>query len=211
MAWVGMAPRAIGFFSLISGKSVIEHRWWYFAQILLSIPLAVAIYIVGTWKSKRSLYLYGLVFGFVVLLSILMITSPTANFDNLSFSPNSNMRYSLTEAELRSITTIIEKWDGPIKTDAYFAGSQKYQYPQVSAFCQQIYSEDYLSLEDHIILVRDAIVGKPFKFFSSTYKLDYDLNDKLETLRFSRIYDSNSVSDYKMVIPMFSRSTEPAL
>lgn len=211
MAWVGMAPLAIGFFSLISGHSVIEHRWWYFAQILLSIPLAVAIYIVGTWKSRRPLHLYSFTFGFVVLLSILMITSPTANFDNLSFSPNSNMRYSLTEAELRSITTIIEKWDGPIKTDAYFAGSQKYQYPQVSAFCQQIYSEDYLSLEDHIILVRDAIVGKPFKFFSGTYKLDYDLNDKLETLRFSRIYDSNSVSDYKMVIPMFSRSTEPAL
>ncbi|MGB4364225.1 MAG: hypothetical protein WBJ06_02280, partial [Candidatus Methanoculleus thermohydrogenotrophicum] len=39
MAWVGMAPLAIGFFSLISGHSVIEHRWWYFAQILLSIPL----------------------------------------------------------------------------------------------------------------------------------------------------------------------------
>ena len=50
LAWVGMAPLVIGFFSLISEHSVIEHRWWYFAQILLSIPLAVAIYIVGTWK-----------------------------------------------------------------------------------------------------------------------------------------------------------------
>lgn len=76
MAWAGMAPLAIGFFSLISAHSVIEHRWWYFAQILLSIPLAIAIYIVGTWKSKRQIHIYSFVFGFVVLLSILMIMSP---------------------------------------------------------------------------------------------------------------------------------------
>jgi len=100
MAWVGMAPLAIGFFSLISKHAVVEHRWWYFAQILLSIPLAVAIYIVGTWKSRGPLHLYSFVFGFVVLLSILMIMSPPANVDNLSFFPNSHMRYAPTEAEL---------------------------------------------------------------------------------------------------------------
>lgn len=198
MAWAGMAPLAIGFFSLISGHSVIEHRWWYFAQILLSIPLAVAIYIVGTWKSKKPSHHYSFVFGFVALLSILMITSPTANVDNLSFSPNSHMRYSLTAGELKSLKTVTEKWDGPIKTDRYLAGSQKYHYTQVSAFCQQIYSEDYLSLGDHIILVREVIVGRPFKIFSSIYKLDYDLNFKLDELGFSQIYDSNSVSGYQL-------------
>jgi hypothetical protein len=211
LAWVGMAPLVIGFFSLISEHSVIEHRWWYFAQILLSIPLAVAIYIIGTWKSKRLQYICSFAFGFVVILSFLMITSPSANVDNPFFSPNSHMRYSLTESELESVKTVTEKWDGPIKTDRYLAGSQEYQYPQVSAFCQQIYTDDYLSLGDHIILVREVIVGRPFKIFSSIYKLDYDLSGKLEGLGFSQIYDSNSVSDYKMVIPMFSRSTEPAL
>ncbi|WP_286859128.1 hypothetical protein [Methanosaeta sp. UBA356] len=197
MAWVGMAPLAIGFISLISGHSVVEHRWWYFAQILLSIPLAIAIYIIGTWKLKRPVHLYSFIFGFVVILSILMITSPPANVDNLSFSPNSHMRYSLTEAELESVKTVTEKWDGPIKTDEYLAGSQKFQYPPVSAFCQQIYSEDYLSLRDSIVVIRKSIVGRPFKIFSSIYKLDYDLNVKLEGLGFSRIYDSNGVSGYR--------------
>ena len=196
MAWVGMAPLAIGFISLISGLGLIEQRWWYFAQILLSIPLAVAIYIVGTWKSKRPLHLYSFVFGFVVLLSILMITSPPANVDNLSFSPNSHMRFSLTDAELESFKTLTEKWNGPIKTDEYFAGTQKFQNPQVSAFCQEIYSEDYLSLKESIVVIREAVVGRPFKIFSSIYKLDYDLNEKLDGLRFSRIYDSNAVSGY---------------
>ena len=197
MAWVGMAPLAIGFFSLISGHSVIEHRWWYFAQILLSIPLAVAIYIVGTWKSKLPLHLYSFIFGLVVALSILMIMSPPANIDNLMFSPNSHMRFSPTEAELTSVTTLINKWDGLIKTDEYLAGSQKFQYPQVSAFCQQLYSDDYLSLSDHIIIIRKATVGRPFKIFSSIYKLDYDLNVRLDGLGFSRIYDSNSGSGYR--------------
>ena len=198
MAWVGMAPLAISFFSLISGHSVIEYRWWYFAQILLSIPLAIGIYIVGTWKLKRPLHLYSLVFGFVVLLSILMITSPTANVDNLSFSPNSHMRHSLTTAELESLKTVTEKWDGQVRTDGYFAGIQSFQYPLLSSFCQNIYSEDYLSLKEDIFIVREAIVGKPFKIFSSIYKLDYDLNGKLDGLGFSRIYDSNSVSGYRL-------------
>jgi len=107
------------------------------------------------------------------------------------------MRYSPTEAELKSITTLTDKWDGPIKTDTYLAGSQKVQYPQISAFCQQIYFDDYLSLRDHIVLIREATVGRPFKFFSSIYKLDYDLNTKLDGLGFSRIYDSNSGCGYR--------------
>lgn len=197
MAWVGMTPLAVGFFSFISGHAMIEHRWWYFAQILLSIPLAVAIYIVGTWKSKTPLKFYYFMFGFVVALSFLMIVSPSANIDNNSFSPNGHMRFSPTEAELASITTLIEKWNGPIKTDEYLAGSQKFQYPQVSAFCQQIYSKDYLSLRDHIVVIREVTVGRPFKFFSSIYILDYDLNAKLDELGFSRIYDSNSGSGYQ--------------
>lgn len=198
VAWAGITPLAIGFFSLISGHSVVNQRWWYFAQILLSVPLAIAIYIVGTWKSKKPLYIYSFALGFVVFLTILMIMSPPANVDNLSFSPISHMRYALTEAELESVKTLIEKWDGPIKADGYFAGSQKYQYIQVSSFCQQIYSDDFISLRDHIVIVREAIVDRPFKVFSNIYRLDYDLNRKLEGLGFSRIYDSNSGSGYRL-------------
>jgi len=199
MAWMGVAPLAIGFFSLISGHSVIENRWWYFAQILLSIPLAVAIYTVGTWKSKIPLHLCSCIIGFVVALSFLMIMSPPANVDNPLFSPNSLMRYSLTEAELETITTLTDKWDGPIETDAYFVNCLDLQYPQISTFCQHLYSDDYLDLGDRILVVREVIVGRPFKIFSSIYKLDYDLNVKLDGLGFSRIYDSNAGSCYRLV------------
>jgi len=126
-----------------------------------------------------------------------MIMSPSANVDNPSFSPTIYTRSSPTEAELKTITTLTDKWEGPIKTDEYLAGSQKFHYPRVSAFCQQVYSEDYLSLADNIVVIREVTIGRPFKIFSSIYKLDYDLNTKLDGLGFSRIYDSNSGCGYR--------------
>lgn len=197
MAWIAATPLAIGFFSLISGHTVIEERWWYFAQILLSIPLAVAIFTVGTWERKKSNVSHLFMFIFVVILTFLMILSPPANADNLSFSPNSHIRYSPTVAELESVTTLMAKWDSSIKTDEYLAGSRRFQYPQVSAYCREIYSHDYLALKDQVVLIRGDTVGKPFKFFSSIYKLDYDLNMKLDEQGFSQIYDSNSVNGYR--------------
>ena len=46
-------------------------------------------------------------------------------------------------------------------------------------------------------MIRDATVGRPFKLFSNIYRLDYDLNVKLDELGFSRIYDSNAGSGYR--------------
>ena len=197
MAWIGMTPLIIGFSSLLSGHSVIEERWWYFAQVFLSIPLAVAIYAVGMWKSRKTLYFYSLVFGFVAILSFLTIMSPVANVDNHAFSPNIHIRHSLTESELKSITTLTDKWDGPIKTDAYLASHPTIQYPQISSFCKEIYSGDYLALRDHIILIREDTVDNPLKLFSSVYKFEFDQNVVLDRQGFSRIYDSPSGSAYR--------------
>lgn len=198
MAWVGINPLAIGFFSLISNHTVIEHRWWYFAQMLMSIPLAMAVCTVGTWKLKKHLSLYSLAIGFVVVLSFLMIISPPANIDNLSFFPNCHMRYAPTEAELQSMTTIMDKWDGPIKTDEYFAGTQKFEHSQVSAFSQQLYIGNYPGLKDHLVVTRKDTICKPFWFLGGIYTLDYNLNEKLETQGFSKIYDSGSGSGYQI-------------
>ena len=197
MAWAGMTPLAVGFFSLISGHSVIESRWWYFSQIFLSIPLAVAMYIIGTWNSKKPLRVYTFVFGFVVILSFFMIMSPPANIDNHIFSPNSSSTSAPTESELKSIMTLKTKCDGTIKTDAYLAGTEVSDDPQVLDFSEDILSKRYLALRDHIIFIREATISKPFTFFSAIYKLEYNLNVKMDELGFSRIYHSSSGSGYQ--------------
>ena len=93
--------------------------------------------------------------------------------------------------------TLTDKWDGAIKTDAYLAGHPTIQYPQISDYSEDIYSKRYFALRDHIIFIREATIGKPFTFFSTIYKLEYNLNVKMDELGFSRIYDSPSGSGYR--------------
>ena len=195
MAWVGITPLAIGFFSLITGHSVIEHRWWYFAQILMSIPLAVAIYTVGTWKTRNLKLLCCCVFGLVALLSFLMIMSPVANIDNAMFSPNTNWRATPIASELQA-QTILDHYDGISKSDIYYASRLSYFGYSTEPFCKEIADRDLASLAGDLVLVRDAVITGPFMFFSGIYKLDYNLSDLIDATDFRRIYDSGSVCAY---------------
>jgi hypothetical protein len=198
MALMGTAPLAIGFFALITGLSVINQRWFFFAQILLSIPLAIAIYAVGTWRIKEPTPFFCFIFVFVAVLCFIMIMSGMANIDNTAFTSNTRWRAAVTEAEQGAITTLTHKWDGPLKTDQYFADTQKYRYPQVSSFSEILNDDAFHSLNNHIVLVRDEIVSNPFKVYSGLYRLDYDLNERLDDLGFSRIFDSSSGSAYRL-------------
>ncbi len=195
MAWVGITPLAIGFFSLISGHSVIEHRWWYFAQILLSIPLTVAIYTIGTWKTKNLLSLYCFVFGFVVILSFLMIMSPAANIDNAMFSPNTNWRATPIESELQ-VRTILDRYSGISRSDTYYSGRLSYIGYRTEPFCNEIAYRNLSDMAGDLVLVRDTILTDPFMLYSSIYKLDYNLGDLMSAAGFHRIYDSGSVFVY---------------
>ncbi len=195
IAWVGMAPLAISFFSLITGHSVIEHRWWYFAQILLSIPLAIAIYTVGTWKVMNSKSLYCFVFGFVVVLSFFMVMSPAANIDNAMFSPNTNWRATPICSELQA-QTILDHYDGISKSDRYYADRLSNFGYSTESFCKEIADQDLPSMKGNLVLIRDAILTGPFMLFSGTYKLDCDLYDLMNSAGFCRIYDSSSVCAY---------------
>ena len=197
MAWVGLAPLAIGFFSLISGHSVIEDRWWYFAQILFSIPLAVGLLILTTWKSKRTLSIAVIMFLLVVPLSFLTIMSPPANVDNHFFSPNSSMTSAFTSSEMESISTMFDIRANVIMTDEYCVGTQKVVYPpNAKTFSREVIINKVDELHGNTVLIRKNILGKPFKVFSDINKLDYNLVSALDSARFSKIYDSYSVYGY---------------
>lgn len=195
IAWLGMIPLTIGFFPLVFGCSMIEHRWWYFAQILLSISVAIAIYIVGLWKSKRPIYVYGFIFVFVLVLSFLMIMSPYANIDNTTLSPNINWRATPIESELQA-QTILDHFNGISKSDRYYAGSLVYFGYKAEPFCENIADQDFIHIKGDLILVRDTILTGPFMVFSKTYKLDYNLCDLMDNMGFCRIYDNGPVYAY---------------
>jgi len=204
MAWVGLAPLAIGFFSLISGHSVIEHRWWYFAQILLSIPLAVAICTVGTWKSKRPAHTYCFVFGFVVVLSILMILSPPANIDNHIFSPLTGSRNAYTQSEMVASEFFALNTVGVIASDGTYCTN-----PSSSVFThvyginrERLHNLDHsliLGEFDHdgsVKILRAKWFREPLIRGGLSLPVRQDLNAYVSDLGFNRIYDNFAVTGY---------------
>ena len=196
-ALVGFTLLALGFFSLITRHSIIEHRWWYFSQILLAMPLAVAIMLIGMWKGKNSRFVSIFSFVFVVSLTFLMIMSPPANVDNHVFSPNTGIRYAYTESEMdaasffaqNSVETISTDWDYCDVLSCY------YHCSRVRPLCNSLYKQNFLH-DGAIKVLRKEIVNRPFRISGGLYRLDYDPNTALSNNGFNRIYDCSTVTGY---------------
>jgi len=87
-------------------------------------------------------------------------------------------------------------WDGTIKTDWYYAYTQKY-YFNTEPFDTEMYDDNFSVLKgSSLILVREYILNNPFSFRNSIKLLDYDLNMKLEKSGFSSVYDNGLVEGY---------------
>jgi len=204
MALGGAIILVMSFFSLITGLAIIAERWWYFSQILLALPLAVAFFLFcGIVKNKvaKTLLLATLTFS----LSFLMIMSPTANLNNPTFSPNSQVRFALTESELHAVERVSNMCNKTIGVDGYYSELRKSSYP-VEEITAEIYNRNYTACQDMFILIRKEIVNRPIDMLGYLYKLDYDPRDVL-TQTFSRVYDCGSVSGF--VHPKYSNSTLP--
>lgn len=204
MAWIGVVPLFIGFISLISGHTVIEERWWYFAQLLLSIPLAIAIYIIGTWKFKKPLYTYCLVFSFIVILSIFMILSTPANTDNHIFSPTTGSTSAYTQSEVSGSEFFAMKSIGSLSSDFHYCTC-----PSSSVFIHAytISPERLLTLDDSLVsdkfnhdgsikILRSKWHRETLKRGSIMLRIRPDLGDYVSNLGFNKIYDNPAMTGY---------------
>ncbi|HPM54943.1 MAG TPA: hypothetical protein PK739_08485, partial [Methanoculleus sp.] len=103
---VGVILLGIGFFPLITGLSFIEHRWWYFSQILLAVPLAASLLLVAGREKAQRMPAALILAACVGLLAFTMIASPAADTGIPIFSPNSAVRAGFTGSELQAIDTV---------------------------------------------------------------------------------------------------------
>lgn len=194
MTFPFMIPLLISFASQIMGFAILGQRWWFLSQLFLSIPLAVGLLILCCTAINKNSYLFEIIIILIVAsLSFLNIVSPQANGDNNIFSPNSNMRIAPIESEL-SATIMLNKYDGVPKTDSYFALRV---FTNTEPFCKDIITADNINgLKNYLVIVRDAILTKPFILFSNYFRLDYDLAEALDSNNFSKIYNSGSTYAY---------------
>lgn len=195
---IAITPLAIGFLPMLFGSTVLEQRWWYVAQILLSIPLGIAIGLFYNIFRSSNVKLLGF-FIFISLFAAIMILSPSANSDNPFFSKSSTVRYSLTEAELFSINSISSKYDGQIGTDSYYPNGVDNLPINIhfSDISDNLYWGDFSKqpLQQNI-LIRNYIREHTFALYQTMYKLNYDPNQQLEKQGYDKTYNTNSVTMY---------------
>ena len=195
LACIGILPLFIAFFSLISGLSVIEHRWYYLAQIILSIPLGIALFLLMGKIKNFPLKIIG-VYSLIFLFAFVLIMSPEANSDNALFSPNTHVRVGSYESELQ-VVTFLDNYSGVIKTDNLYAWRLSYLGPyNTHSFDDNLDSNYFFNLKGYFVLVRDAIMAEPFMHYQSIYKLNYNLNNVLIMNGFSQVYNSGTVHGY---------------
>lgn len=204
MAWIGMSPLMIGFISIIFGCTIIEHRWWYFAQILLSIPLAVAVCLMGTWKFKKIIYTYGFVFSFIAILSILLIMSTPANIDNHIFSPTIGSTFAYTQTEMIASEFFAVNAINTLSSDFHYCTNPS----------SSIYIHLYAIDPERLLTLDDSLVSGKFdhdgsikilrsKWHRETLKrglfalqIRPDLDVCVSNSNFSRIYHNPAMTGY---------------
>lgn len=190
-----LVPLAIGFFPNPFNQGLM-HRWWYFSQILVAVPLGVFFLLIyGMFKGKVvKVVLPAILIG---LLAFLMIMSPVANLDNPAFGKERAVRYAFTESEIQAVNTASNAYDGEIGIDGYSIRLDWLRSNgEMLSIDKQLVSQDYTDSKDTFVLIREEIVHHSFKCYGDTYKLLYEPSQALATQGFSRVYDCGSVSGF---------------
>jgi len=202
IAVAGILILGIGYFPMLIGRSVIEHRWWYMAEILLSIPLAVTFSLLLGLFNKRYLTA-SLVIVLVFVLTFLSIIGFPSNQTNRTFSKNQIVRFALTTSESQAVQTVSANYEGTIGVDGFYTRIQL--TPELSIELKNklewiqscLLNRDFGQCSSRMLLIRDEIVNHPFGTGSgSYYKLNYDPRQELTEQGFHKVYDCGSVSGF---------------
>jgi len=191
---VGITILALGFFPLVTGLSFIEHRWWYFAQIFLSVPLTASLLLVIGRSRKRTVTL--LFAACISLFVFAMIASPAANNDNPFLSPNSAVRTGFTKSELRAFDTVDSIRAGPVGADRYarvvnyVASDPDFIIPIDEMLIEGAYRSHGIST----VLVRDYIRDHTIICYDGMFRLTHDPERTLDREEYDRVYESGSAS-----------------
>jgi len=192
-----LIPLAFGFFPNYFNQGLM-HRWWYFSQILLAIPLGVfflLIYEILKDKIGKVILPAALIAG----LAFLMVMNPVANLDSPAFAQERAVRYAFTESEVQAFDTASTLYAGKIGIDRY--GARPLQLTlapnkEISRIDEALVSRDYGGCQNMLVLIREEVVYHPSNYFGDIYKLPYDPRQALEKQGFSKVYDCGSVSGF---------------
>ena len=201
----GICTAILAAFPQLIAKGVIfSDRVCYLGQIIMAIPLAIALILVVRTIPKRvfRLLVMGLAVGSICFLSII---GKPANTDADIISKNQTVRYGFSQKELDAARWAWVNADGAIGLDPLYVcalsfpdllGEREGDY--VESIVPYLKEGDFSGCDCSIILIRNEIVSKPFGWGDGKiYRLTYDPNDVLLEQGWQKIFDNGDVCGYK--------------
>jgi hypothetical protein len=204
LAILSCIPLCISFLAYIINSEIIGYRWFYISEILMSVPLALALYMVCGLKLKKSLIQYLFFFGFIVTLSFFLVMGSYGNDDNHFLIPNLGRSNYYTQAELVGSDFFAKKSTGMISSDITYA------YNPSSSVFEHVYginrdrlaildfkvTPDKLARDNSLKILRSRYILELQKNSGSSSNIQSDLYINMFNSGFSKIYENPSITGY---------------
>ena len=156
---LGIVVLLVGIVPPLLGISLIEHRWWYFAEVLMAVPIGVAA--ISLFRLKKGMLAVPCL-GLVVFLSLVGLPSNTTNRD---LSPHLIVRYSLTSAELEAFDIAESYHPKQLGSDPLFVMMIEFGEAKPFVFIDEnILAADFTTCPADVIVLRDALYREPFGY-----------------------------------------------
>jgi hypothetical protein len=202
-ASMGFIILLLAFVPILTGQNLIQHRWFYFSEILLAIPMALTISIfIDIIKNKKIKSIF--LFLFCTLLVFFMIISQASMVDSPTFSPGNRIRNGLFESEITAASFFSKKTISNIYSDFFYSTNPSssvlgnyynVNYSRIKSLDGYLEKGDFKNINGTII-IRDEISKKPFDSLGIIIKLPYNIYNILYNQGFSKIYSCESVNGY---------------
>lgn len=184
-------PLGISFIAFINNSEIIGYRWYYVSEILMSIPLALALIMVCSLKFKKKFTRYLFFFGFIVTLSFLLMMGSYGNDDNHFLIPNLGRSNFYTQAEMTGSKFFADKSTGMILSD------RNYAYNPSSSIFEHVYgiSRDRLAIFDLEVMSNKLIHDNSLKILRLRYILDFQrrtgFTSNIQSYTYTNVFGGN--------------------
>jgi len=179
----------------LTGRTgILAGRWYGSLELITAIPLAIGLfYLCEPFKNRlRKASTMG---AMVLILCFMAITRPNANIDNRIYSPNTMVRHTFTESEIKAADTVSNIYQGKIRADYEIPFPRPFRPEKDEVpFSTNLISGDYADIEGMVVIRKEIADG--VLFVGGPYKLDHDPRERLANLNFNRIYNSGTVTAF---------------
>lgn len=190
----GIVVLGAGFLPMLMGMSLLEHRWWLLAEIIMAIPLAWTILKWASWK-KWFVPVAGLAVAFLCFTNLMGLP---ANMDNRDISKNQLARYSFTAGELEALRYISGEYAGTIGVDEFYTlasnteGLIQNKGERIINISPELLSGSQINTD--VVIIRNEVrYGLMAAGGGTVYRLNYDPVEALEDQGYRIIYEKNDV------------------